>query len=236
MRKTMLYILTAAMALSITACGAKENETQPAETTAAVETTVEETTEAETTEEETSEEETTEEETSEAASEESSESETAEVVEFETEESTEAADNSNTGDTAVSGESVAQTLLADFNAQLAANSALSAQELADTLLTNSVIQFMGGSVPVEPGLLSGFGNAEITGFEEGVMFAPMIGSIPFVGYVFDLADGTDAAAFVKTLEDNADRRWNICVEADETVVELNGDKVFFVMSPLSFEE
>jgi len=228
MRKTMLYILTAAMALSITACGAKENETQPSETTAAVETTVEDTTEAETTVEETTEEETTEEE--------SSESETEEVVEFETEESTEATDNGSTGDAAVSGESVAQTLLADFNAQLAANSALSAQELADTLLTNSVIQFMGGSMPVEQGLLSGFGNTEITGFEEGVMFAPMIGSIPFVGYVFDLADGTDAAAFVKTLEDNADRRWNICVEADETVVELNGDKVFFVMSPLSFDE
>lgn len=225
MRKTLIYILTAAMALSITACGNKETETQAPETTVAVETEAEETTEEETTEAETeaetSEEETTEEETSEA--------ETEEVVEFETEESTEAAGNA-------SGDSAAYTLLADFNAQLAANSALSAQEIADTLLTNSIIPFMGGSVPVEPGLLTGFGNAEITGFEEGVMFAPMIGSIPFVGYVFDLAEGTDAAAFVKTLEDNADRRWNICVEADETVVEVNGDKVFFVMSPLSFEE
>ena len=230
MRKTLIYILTAAMALSITACGNKETETQAPETTVAVETEAEETTEEETTEAETeaetSEEETTEAETTE---EETSEAETEEVVEFETEESTEAAGNA-------SGDSAAHTLLADFNAQLAENSALSAQEIADTLLTNSIIPFMGGSVPVEPGLLTGFGNAEITGFEEGVMFAPMIGSIPFVGYVFDLAEGTDAAAFVKTLEDNADRRWNICVEADETVVEVNGDKVFFVMSPLSFEE
>lgn len=194
MRKTLVYILAAAMALSITACGTKETETLPAETTAAVETTVEETTEAETTEADTSD------------------------------------------DTAASGDSVAQILLADFNAQLAENSALSAQEIADTLLTNSVIQFAGGSMPVEPGLLSGFGNTEITGFEEGVMFSPMIGSIPFVGYIFDLAEDADADAFVTTLKDNADLRWNICVEADETVVEQNGDKIFFVMSPLSFEE
>ena len=35
------------------------------------------------------------------------------------------------------------------------------------------------------------GRLQIKGFKEGVMFAPMIGVIPFVGYVFDLADGTD---------------------------------------------
>ena len=226
MRKTLIYILTAAMALSITACGNKETETQAPETTVAVETEAEETT-AEETGEET--EESTEEVTAESTEEESSEAETDAVVEPETEESKEAADNA-------SGDSVAYTLLADFQAQIQANGNVSAQEIADTLLTNSVIQFMGGSVPVEQGLLSGFGNAEITGFEEGVMFAPMIGSIPFVGYVFDLADGTDAAAFVKTLESNADLRWNICVEADEMVSGVSGDKVFFVMSPLSFEE
>ena len=226
MRKTLIYILTAAMALSITACGNKETETQAPETTVAVETEAEETT-AEETGEET--EESTEEVTEESTEEESSETETDAVVEPETEESKEAADNA-------SGDSVAYTLLADFQAQIQANGNVSAQEIADTLLTNSVIQFMGGSVPVEQGLLSGFGNAEITGFEEGVMFAPMIGSIPFVGYVFDLADDTDAAAFVKTLESNADLRWNICVEADEMVSGVSGDKVFFVMSPLSFEE
>ena len=226
MRKTLIYILTAAMALSITACGNKETETQAPETTVAVETEAEETT-AEETEEET--EESTEEVTEESTEEESSEAETDAVVEPETEESKEAADNA-------SGDSVAYTLLADFQTQIQANGNVSAQEIADTLLTNSVIQFMGGSVPVEQGLLSGFGNAEITGFEEGVMFAPMIGSIPFVGYVFDLADGTDAAAFVETLESNADLRWNICVEADEMVSGVSGDKVFFVMSPLSFEE
>lgn len=41
------------------------------------------------------------------------------------------------------------------------------------------------AMPVSEGLLNGF-NAEITGFEEATMFSPMIGSIPFIGYVFKL--------------------------------------------------
>ena len=150
-----------------------------------------------------------------------------------TEENNSAADQ--TGN-AVSGESPAQTLLAAFKEQVAADASLGAQELADALLTNSVIPFAGASMPVESGLLMGFGEAEITDFEEGVMFAPMIGSIPFMGYVFDLADSADVDAFIATLKDNADPRWNICTEAEETVVEAVGDKVFFVMSPAQFEE
>ena len=90
-------------------------------------------------------------------------------------------------------------------------------------------------MPVEEGLLTGFDNAEIKGFEEATTFAPMIGTIPFVGYVFTLPADADADAFVTTLTDNANPRWNICTEADETVVETVGNKVFFVMCPSSFE-
>ena len=68
------------------------------------------------------------------------------------------------------------------------------------------------------------------------MFGPSIGSIAFVGYVFTLDEGTNAEEFMSTLKDNADLRWNICVEAEEMVCELVGDKVFFVMSPKSFDE
>ncbi|MEE1076383.1 MAG: hypothetical protein UHY68_03865, partial [Acutalibacteraceae bacterium] len=68
---------------------------------------------------------------------------------------------------------VGEKLLADFKA----DSTGTAQEIADRLLTNEVIQFMGGATPVEEGLLSGFDNAEIKGFKEGVMFAPMMSSI-----------------------------------------------------------
>lgn len=116
------------------------------------------------------------------------------------------------------------------------NADKSAQEIADAMLENPAIQFMGATIPVEAGYLTGFDNVEITGFDEGVMFGPAIGTIPFVGYVFTLSEGTDADEFMSTLEENANLRWNICTEADEMVVESKGDKVFFVMAPFSFEE
>ena len=100
----------------------------------------------------------------------------------------------------------------------------------------TVIKFSGGAMPVEEGLLSGFGNTEIKGFKSGAMFAPMIGSIPFVGYVFELSDGTNASSFISTLKSNADLRWNICVAADEMVTGSVGNKVFFVMCPTSLED
>jgi len=127
-------------------------------------------------------------------------------------------------------------LAADFKAKVEADASLSAQELADALVTNEIIPFAGAAMPVEQGMLMGFGNAEVTGFSEGVMFAPMIGTIPFIGYVFTLEDGVDAEGFVTTLKDNADLRWNICTEAEEMVTETVGNKVFFVMCPSAFEE
>ena len=83
---------------------------------------------------------------------------------------------------------------------------------------------------------TGFDNAEITGFKEGVMFAPMMGTIPFVGYVFVLEDGVDATEFVNILGDNANLRWNICTEAEEMIIEGEENTVLFLMSPKSFEE
>ena len=129
------------------------------------------------------------------------------------------------------GESMGQALLKDFTDRVNAEPELGAEELAKALLENPVIEFSGDALPVEPGLLTGFGNTEITGFAQGAMFAPMIGTIPFVGYVFVLDEGADAEAFVQTLKDNADPRWNICTEADETIAEHVGNTVFFVMCP-----
>ena len=135
----------------------------------------------------------------------------------------------------VSGDTVGTMLAEEFHALKAKNASITAKEMADAILANPMIQFGGTTMEVEPGLLTGFGNAEITGFNSGVMFAPMIGSIPFVGYVFSLEDGTDAEAFMKVLSDNADPRWNICVEAEETVIENADNMVFFVMCPSQFE-
>ena len=128
---------------------------------------------------------------------------------------------------------IGQTLLADFEERAEKEDV---QTIADALLTNEVIQFMGGSMAVEEGFLTGFGEYEVKGFEEAVMFSPMIGTIPFVGYVFDLKDGVDADEFITSLEENADLRWNICTEAEEMVSGKKGDKVFFVMCPETFEE
>lgn len=112
----------------------------------------------------------------------------------------------------------------------------SALQIAEKLVTNEIIPFAGGAMEVEPGLLTGFDNYEVKGFKSGAVFMPMIGSIAFVGYVFELEAGADANAFVNELTTNANPRWNICVEAEETVTGVEGNKVFFCMSPLSFEE
>ncbi|MBQ3090547.1 MAG: hypothetical protein IJD21_08335 [Oscillospiraceae bacterium] len=137
---------------------------------------------------------------------------------------------------AVDGETLGTQLNAEFVAQMVANPAITAQEMADAILAHESILFSGASMPVEPGLLTGFGETEITGFEEGVMFAPMIGTIPFVGYIFTLAEDADVDAFVQMLSDNANPRWNVCTEAEEMVIDMNGSTVFFLMCPLTLEE
>ncbi len=129
-------------------------------------------------------------------------------------------------------ETVGEHLLAAFHE----NPDGSAQEIADRLIAHEIIPFDGATMPVEPGLLMGFNNADIIGFEEGVMFAPMVGTIPFLGYVFVMEEGEDVDAFVEELKNSADLRWNICTEAEELTVEAVGDTVFFLMSPMEFED
>lgn len=128
-----------------------------------------------------------------------------------------------------------EILLADFKTRISENADLTPQELADGILTNSIIEFSTATSVAEGNTLSGF-SADIKGYEDGVMFGPMIGSIPFIGYIFTVPEDGDVDAFVETLQTNADPRWNICVEADETVVEAVGNTVFFLMCPRSLEE
>lgn len=130
---------------------------------------------------------------------------------------------------------IGTTLKTCFQDSLASDATLGAQALADALLKTQEQYISGASMPVEPGLLTGFANAEITGFSEAVMFSPMVGTHPFVGYVFVLEDGTDVEAFKTLLKDNADMRWNICTEAEDMVIENVDNKVLFVMCPKSWE-
>lgn len=137
-----------------------------------------------------------------------------------TEETTEAVDAST-----------ADILFAHFKDALDKNAQATDVELGKEILSDELLADMqGDAVEVEEGDLMGF-NAPIKGFKSGAMYAPMISTIPFMGYVFTLNDAADADEFVKTLKENANLRWNICTEADEMKVEVVGDRVFFVMCP-----
>lgn len=138
-------------------------------------------------------------------------------------------------DTTPDGLTPAQSLYATFEHMVTSDSSLTAFQIAEALSVDPIIPFMGVAMEVEPGFLSGFDADEITGFKAGAAFMPMIGSIPFTGYIFQLEEGADVDAFVKTLEDNANLRWNICVEADEMVTGSVDNYVFFCMSPISFK-
>ena len=129
---------------------------------------------------------------------------------------------------------VGNIILADFKAKAASMSG--ALSIAEALCANSVVPYSLAAMEVEPGLLQGFDNAEIKGFKEGAVFMPMIGTHPFIGYVFVLEDGADTQSFISNLKSNANLRWNICTTADEMVAGSVGNKVFFVMCPSSFDQ
>ena len=124
-------------------------------------------------------------------------------------------------------ETLGQTLYKDFTAKVDAGEK-EPQALADAILSSGLLPFDGLSAEVVPGWLMGF-TADIEGFEKAVMFGPAIGAIPFVGYVFQLDSADSCEAFCAKLLENADPRWNICTEADETVCGSAENLVFFVM-------
>ena len=123
--------------------------------------------------------------------------------------------------------------LANVFLPLAVEGSADATALAEAVTADLPFEAM--VMPVEPGLLMGFGNVEITGFSEAVMFGPSISTIPFLGYVFQLEEGTDGAEFCQTLQEYCDLRWNICTEAEEVIAVQGGSYVFFLMCPSSLE-
>lgn len=125
------------------------------------------------------------------------------------------------------GGTMGEALLAHFEG-LINSGTFEPQALAEGMLECDAIEFDGGAMEVEPGFLTGF-TAEIDGFESGYVFMPMIGTIPFVGYVFELADPAAAIDFLAVLDENADMRWNVCTEADEKVSTIAGSTVLFIM-------
>ncbi|MBQ9747744.1 MAG: hypothetical protein IJV98_03065 [Clostridia bacterium] len=131
---------------------------------------------------------------------------------------------------------VGETMWNAFLAEMTANAEIGGEELANKLVSNEIIQFFGGAMPMEKDAewLQGF-NETIKGYETCTYFGPMMGSIAFAGYIFELADGADVNAFIQTLSTNANPRWQICVTADQTVIGAHGNTVFFLMCPATFE-
>lgn len=100
-----------------------------------------------------------------------------------------------------------------------------ADEVIDELLSQVQVPYQLVKMDVEEGFLSGF-DEEVRGFSKGVMISPMIGTIPFVGYVFETDDPEGLLSFLK---EKANMAWNICTQADETVSAIKGNLVFFMM-------
>lgn len=131
----------------------------------------------------------------------------------------------------VIGGTVGTDLYVAFTKEIAESTDVEA--IAKALCENEVFgEIVTDAILVEEGYLNGFDD-EISGFSKGAMFAPMIGTIPFVGYVFETENPDE---LMKILEEHAQLNWNICTVADEMVVKSVDNYVFFVMAPNSFEE
>jgi hypothetical protein len=106
----------------------------------------------------------------------------------------------------------------------------SLMDIADAIVSIEEIRFSPMVAPIEVGTewMPGFTSA-VTGYKECVQFAPMIGVIPFVGYVFRVENGTDIEAFKAQLAEKSDLRWNICTEANTKICENIGNIILFAM-------
>lgn len=110
---------------------------------------------------------------------------------------------------------------------------LSMESFIDIVNTTGSMPFDLTYMEVSEGILEGFGNTEISGFTKGIRFGPMIGSIPFIGYILETESPEELESILKT---NADLRWLICDEADKTSTSVNGNKILFIMTKDNYSE
>lgn len=136
-------------------------------------------------------------------------------------------DNSQTNNK----KTVATALVSQFEEEIKKEQDL--EKVAQKLAKNSAIKISTDvTVLGKEEYLSGF-STEIKGFDKAVAIKPIIGSIPFIAYLFEVENADE---FENTLKDNADLRWNICTEADELETSKVNNYVFFVMAPKNFDE
>ncbi len=169
---------------------------------------------------------------------------TTDEITTEADETTTAADATVAGDEATSdedasdsAESVAAMYVAAFR-EIAADKSLTALAMAEMFSEKVSAPMMLGAMDMtEAEYFPGFAeDFVVEGYEDAATYMPMIGSIPFVSYIFVLSEDADAEAFADSLEANANPGWNICVTADETAVDVVDNVVFFIMCPATFED
>lgn len=119
----------------------------------------------------------------------------------------------------------ANTLGGKYLNAFTASSASDPGATADELIDLHFIETQLVKMDISEGYLDGFTD-QISGFTSGVKFSPMIGAIPFVGYIFETESPDE---LLTCLKEKADPAWNICTEADETVSAVKGNLVFFLM-------
>lgn len=205
-RKVIVLMLATSLVLSLTACGGKKTEVEVPVTEELVTETTEEATEVV--------------DSTEINSTESNEENT-EVVE--------ATEETEVNDAPT--DTVASKLYELFETEIETTDDIN--EVANKIIKDECFKEVSmTTMEVEPGYLNGFEN-EIKTFNNGVVFTPMIGTIPFVGYIFE-TDNTEL--LIDEIEANASLNWNICTTADEMLVKAHNNYVFFVMSPYSFGE
>lgn len=105
--------------------------------------------------------------------------------------------------------------------------------IADNLSRNEMFEIKLQVTEIKTGdYLSGF-EGEIGGYSKAVVIQPMIGTIPFIMYIFE---SDTPSELVSILESKANLNWNICTQADEKKSSIKDNLVFFIMNPTSFEE
>lgn len=125
---------------------------------------------------------------------------------------------------------VASKLVAEFNDSM--KKGLSVEDTANNIKNNEALGIATEAEEVtEDGFISGF-KTEIKEYKNAYAIRPIIGSIPFIAYIFE---AENAKEFETTLRENADLRWNICTEADNMETAVYNNYVFFVMAPESFD-
>lgn len=113
------------------------------------------------------------------------------------------------------------------------NSDKSPQEIAQILTEDEQFPFDCFIEDVFEGLLKGF-DRQIAGFVNAVVLQSEDPINPFISYIFELDGDTDVDKFVDEVTHAAQKDWNPYGEADEVIVETDGDKVIVIITPEDF--